>query len=63
MPEISRQTMDRTDALDHVANGIAYNPMLLQPGSDILYTHDYHFDTSVFAAGGDTGYGHQARDL
>lgn len=55
--------MDRTDAFHHVANGIAYNPMLLQPGSDILYTHDYHFDTSVFAAGGDTGYGHQARDL
>jgi hypothetical protein len=55
--------MNNTDALGHMANGTACTPMLLQLGSDISYTHDLHFDATLSAAWGDTGYEHQAQDL
>lgn len=55
--------MDDINTFGHVAYGIAYSPMLLQPSDGNPYTHDYNPGTLVSAREDDTGYGHQARDL
>lgn len=61
--EATCHTMDDINTFGHVAYGIAYSPMLLQPSDGNPYTHDYNPGTLVSAREDDTGYGHQARDL
>ncbi|RKU42604.1 hypothetical protein DL546_004816 [Coniochaeta pulveracea] len=46
--------MDDINTFGHVAYGIAYSPMLLQPSDGNPYTHDYNPGTLVSAREDDT---------